>query len=218
MEQRLRHLASLDGLPSNHFDYLNRMKNEMNIEPNIIYDIGSCVLHWTNKASLVWPNSKYFLFEAMESVEFLYKETNHDYTIGVFSDVDDKEIIFYKNDFEPGGNSYYRENSKLSNFDNFEAIARKTITIDTVVKQKNYPKPDLVKIDVQGCEIDILNGMKETLESCKNLIVELQHEQYNHGALLSNDSVIIIESMGFNLITPLFQNNGYDGDYHFQKD
>jgi hypothetical protein len=133
-------------------------------------------------------------------------------------DIDDKEIIFYKNDFEPGGNSYYRENSALSNFDSFEATVRKTITIDSVVKEKNYPKPDLVKIDVQGCEIDILNGMKVTLESCKNLIVELQHNQYNHGALLANESIKIIESMGFELITPLFQNNGYDGDYHFQKD
>ena len=98
-----------------------------------------------------------------------------------------------------------------------------TKTVDTIVKNRNFPKPQLVKIDVQGCEIDILRGMQNTLSECKHLIVELQHKEYNQGAPLSNESIKIIESMGFKLINRLWSNSkinddsGVDDDYHFMR-
>jgi len=91
-------------------------------------------------------------------------------------------------------------------------------TIDSVVKEKGFPLPDLVKLDVQGCEIDILKGMSDTIKSCKHIIVELQYVQYNEGAILADEGIQYIESLGFKCITKLFSNNGCDGDYHFMKE
>ena len=61
--QHLRNLSLNDSLPVNHFNYLKKLK-ESGFEPKVIYDIGSCVLHWTNKAKQLWPNAKYILFDA----------------------------------------------------------------------------------------------------------------------------------------------------------
>jgi len=45
----------------------------------------------------------------------------------------------------------------------------------------------------------------------------LQKVEYNKGAILIDQSIPIIESMGFELVTPLFSDNHVDGDYHFKR-
>lgn len=219
IEESLRDLSKSNMLPDSHLAYLYKLKNEFNVNPNVIYDIGSCVLHWYKPAKKVWPNSKIYAFEAMDTVEFLYKENNIEYCIGVFSDIEDKELIFYQNNEQPGGNSYYKEMSAFTDiyFNKDSERLVNTKTIDKCVKEKNFQYPDLVKIDVQGCEIDILMGMQDTLKYCEHLIVQLQKVEYNKGAILIDQSIPIIESMGFELVTPLFSDNHVDGDYHFKR-
>jgi len=218
LQQYLRSL-SYHALAPCQTTYLEKLKNEFNIYPKVIYDIGSCVLQWKIIAENIWPDSKIYAFEAMETVEFLYKEHNIDYHLGVLSDIDGKEVTFYQSNISPGGNSYYKENSWATDIyynDDSKRLV-KTDTVDTVIKTKNFQYADLIKMDVQGCEVDILKGMTETLKHCEHLIIELQHTQYNEGALLSKESIPFIKSLGFELITSLFCNNGPDGDYHFKK-
>jgi FkbM family methyltransferase len=182
--------------------YLYKLRDEFHFYPNIIYDIGSCILHWSKYASEVWSFSDIILFDAMEELEELYQETNYKYNINVISDVDGKELTFYKNVSYPGGNSYYIENPEYSEvakqlFHNPENIVKtKALTLDTIRKTRGFPYPDLIKIDVQGAEIDVLRGATDILKHTKHLIVELQHEQYNVGANLCSVSIPIIESMG----------------------
>ena len=52
VERHLRYLATQDALPSNHVEYLWNLKKN-GFEPKVIYDIGSCVLHWTKVAKRV---------------------------------------------------------------------------------------------------------------------------------------------------------------------
>jgi FkbM family methyltransferase len=221
---RLKDISKLKTIPQEHQNYLMKLRDEFGFTPNIIYDVGACAVQWTIMAKEVWPNSKYILFEAMEESEEVFIETEHQYQIGVFSDVDDKEITFYKNVTYPGGNSYYMENPEYSSMANAlfanpsNQFKRKTITLDTVRKNRNFPYPDLLKIDVQGCEIDILKGSTDIIKNVKHLIVELQHVEYNIGAQLFDTSIPIIESMGFELITPRFSpSSPADADYHFKR-
>jgi FkbM family methyltransferase len=219
IKAQLLALSNVDALSAQHIAYLIRLREHFRFEPAVIYDIGACVLHWTKEARKVWPNAKIYLFDGMDTVNFLYEEQGYEYHCGVLSDVDGREVTFYQSDVSPGGNSYYRENSWATEIyygKDSERIVR-TDTVDTVVNKKEFRYPDLVKIDVQGCEIDILKGMSETLKHCKHLIVELQHSQYNSGAPLDTESVPFIESLGFRLVEPLFCNNGPDGDYHFER-
>jgi FkbM family methyltransferase len=220
----LKNISKQRPIAQTHQDYLMNLRDNFGFIPNVIYDVGACVLHWTTIAKEVWPNSQYILLEAMEESEELFQETNHPYHIGVFSDVDDKEITFYKNVTFPGGNSYYMENPQHSSmasvlFENpANQFKRKTITLDTIRRMKNLPFPDLLKIDVQGCEVDILRGATEILQNVKHLIVELQHVEYNIGAQMCDDSIPIIEAMGFELVTPKFSLSSHaDADYHFKR-
>lgn len=217
MDDLQNHLLqlSLTGItPEGHKKHLYYLKNS-GFEPKVIYDIGSCVLNWASVVKELWPNAEIILFDAFQEAEFLYEDYN--YYIGCLSDVDDKEVKFYQNDRFPCGNSYYREigcdDENYFPEDKYKIM--KTVTLDRIVKERKFPLPDFVKIDVQGAELDILKGGIETLGNAKRLIVELQHKEYNEGAKLVDESLPIIESMGWKCDCPLFQNNGPDGDYSF---
>jgi hypothetical protein len=212
---RLTELSNLRGLNffKDHVKYLKKLKSE-GLEPKVIYDIGSCVLHWTNEAKNIWTDAKYVLFDAFEPAEFLYE--GYDYHIGVLSD-SNKTVEWWQNDMMPGGNSYYREIGRTDFFTDGMNTMRPTKTLDEVVKERGFPPPDFIKIDVQGSEMDILKGATETLKSVKDLVVELQHSEYNKGAPQVQESLPFIESLGFKCVAPMFAYNGPDADYHFKK-
>lgn len=213
-------------IPQPHISYLESLKNG-GVEPTVIYDIGAAVLHWTKNVQRLWPTAQIIAFEAVREVEDFYKNYGVKHSIGVFSDLPNKNIIFYEDPICLGGNSYYRENKIFSPaaekiYNDSSGKPRTTNTIDNEVSLKNYPLPDFVKIDVQGAEIDILKGMASTLKNVKHLIVELQHVEYNLGARNVTESIPFIESLGFKLIPQsngnmYFCGNGPDADYHFVR-
>jgi FkbM family methyltransferase len=220
IQQRLRDLGSQRLIPRPHVEYLMKLKEE-GVNPKVIYDIGACVLHWTNEAQLIWPDAEFLAFEAMDTAEFLYKERGLKYHIGVFSDQTGKEVDFYQNDFHPGGNSYYLENAKVNPeapqyFNEHNRRRLKTVTLDAVVRLKQLPAPDMIKMDVQGAEMDILKGSSEVLQTVKYVILEAQTVEYNTGAPMSDQVIAYMDSIGF-ACKGLFSSNTYDGDYFFVR-
>jgi FkbM family methyltransferase len=217
---RLRDLSNQRLLPKQHVDYLQYLKDS-GFEPSVIYDVGACVLHWTNEAEQIWPNSNIVAFEAMPSCEFLYKEKGIPYHIGVLSNASGKTVEFYQNDWHPGGNSYYIENSDINAnsafyFNETHKRTYQTVTLDAVHRLKQLPKPELLKMDVQGAELDVLRGAEEVLETVEHVILELQSVEYNKGAPLRETVFEYMHSIGFELVAQ-FTNYGPDGDYHFKR-
>lgn len=87
--------------------------------------------------------------------------------------------------------------------------------LETIVKNKNIPMPDLVKIDVQGAELDILKGSMNIINNAKFLIVELQHTEYNMGAPLCNQTRDFLVENRWKVYAEKFSNNGPDADWCF---
>lgn len=224
MIERLWELHNQALLPYDHVNYLWKMKSNGS-DPKVIYDIGSCVLHWTKRAEEVWPDAKFYLFEAMDEVAEIYDHFGYEYELGAFSDVSGKNIEFFQNTYHPGGNSYYRENPKFSDgastlFTDNHIVNKVSKTIDEVVTKKGFILPDLIKMDVQGCELDIMKGMEKCLDHAHELIVEMQNVEYNKGAPMVGETMDYIISKGFNLKGYRFSNSrpeAPDSDYHFIK-
>jgi FkbM family methyltransferase len=220
IKARLRDLGNQRLIPRDHVEYLIQLKNE-GFEPKVIYDIGACVLHWTNEAQRIWDKAEFVAFEAMDASEFLYQERGLKYHMGVLSDVSGKEVDFYQNDYHPGGNSYYKENEEVNpdtvNYFNETHRRRlRTVTLDAVRRLKQFPNPDMIKMDVQGAEMDVLKGALETLQTVKHIILELQVIDYNKGAPKRDEVIAYMDSIGYDC-RGIFSNNGPDGDYHFVR-
>ena len=200
-----------DLLPKAHQMFLDKMRCQFEFCPNVVYDIGAAVLHWTRHCERVWGESKIYLFDAFAPAEKCYY--GYDYNMGVLADEDDTEIKFYQNDMLFGGNSIYREVGEVFPEDKY--IIKKTKKLDTVVKGKGYRLPDLIKIDVQGAELLVLKGAVETLKHCKYLIVELQDVHYNEGAPLADETIQWLKEHDFECVARKFSDNGPDADYCF---
>lgn len=210
IEARLRDLASRDDQPRDHVDYLKNMK----VKPKVVYDIGACVMHWTKEARKIWPEAEIVMFDAMDHAQFLYKESGLPYWCGCpLSDVT-KEVEFYENAMDPAGNSYYKENTPF--FTDQHKVKKVARPLDELIVEMEIPLPDLVKIDVQGAELDVLRGATKTLEKCKDIIIEMQHEEYNLGAPKVAEVTEYLNSIGFKLVDRMHA-GGVDGDYHFTR-
>ena len=206
-------------IPQPHKNYLSIIKTRYGFTPKTIYDIGSCVLHWTAEAEKVWPGSEIVLFDATDIFEPLYVENNYKYHIGLLSNESGKTVDFYQNNLTFGGNSYYRENPVYNPlatylYDDSTIVKLQTETLDSVVENKKFNLPDLEKIDVQGAELDVLMGATEVMKSCQHLIVELRNVEYNIGSPEKETIINYLESIGF-INRGMFCNNGPDADYHF---
>lgn len=209
-EKNIEKVFLQDLLPVPHINYLE----SMNISPKVVYDIGSCVLHWQRHAKRIWPNSEIYLLEANQDVKKLYNKLGLTYNLGVLSDQDNTAVKFYKDPMNLGGNSYYKENTV--HYNETHAITEIAMTLDTVAEQNNWPLPDLIKIDVQGAEVDVLKGAQKCLEHCTDVILEAQHVEYNIGAPGIEQVIEYMSSIGFELVNK-FNIGTVDGDYHFRK-
>ena len=189
----------------------------MRFEPRVIYDIGASVLHWTVAAQEMWPDADIILFDASDALDRLYEGRRH--WLGVLSDRDGRQVEFYENLLYPAGSSYYREvpGAKGDLFPVGTQTVRTARALDSVVRERGFPPPDLVKIDVQGAERDVMIGGMATLARAERLIVEMQHEVYNQGAPMVGDTLPWVESLGWQCDASLFSNNGADGDYGFVR-
>jgi len=220
LELYLEYLHRDFSIPNDHIKYLHKLRDEDNFVPKVIYDIGSSTLHWTKEAEKVWPreSTEIICFDATPNVEFMYKKHGHRYHIGVISDVDNKEVKFWSNDKWLGGNSMYKEQMGPNPdyfFPEENYKIETTTTLLTIVNDNSFPDPDLIKIDVQGAELDILMGSMNIINKAKYLIVELQDQPYNRGAPLAPVTIKFLEANGWKIKDAKFSDNGPDADTCF---
>ena len=220
--KNIKRVSEYRNLPENHFNYLIDLRKKYNFIPKTIYDIGACVLHWTQKAESIWPESEIVLFDATDAFENLYVESGLNYYIGALSNESSKLINFYQNNDNFAGNSYYRENPKYSPaaeylFDESSIVQLTTKTLDDIVFDKVLNPPQMIKIDVQGAELDVLIGAEKSLITCEHLIIELRNVEYNIGSPDKEEIIDYLQTKGFKNLG-LFCDNGPDGVYHFMKE
>ena len=209
------YIFSLDLLPLSHIAFLEKICCDKRCDIKTIYDIGSCVMHFYSHAHRIWPNAEIICFDAFSPLQYLYEKENVKFENVLLSDVDNMRIKFYQNDNFYGGNSYYKENTEYFPSDIF--IIKETITLDTLVENKKYNFPDLIKMDIQGAEMDALKGSKKCLEHATFLILEIPNENsnYNLGAPKQHEIIDYLKTIGYYVFAPKFSSNPMDSDWAF---
>ena len=175
-----------------NFNILNLMNKGLKID--VIYDIGAFRGEWSNflnRTSL--KNKNFYLFEANKENEKYLEKLKFKYFFGILSDKN-KEVNFYSR--VSTGDSYLVEQTNLYK-ENIKSVVKKTITLDEIVKKKNLPFPDFLKIDTQGSELDILKGSQKSISKCSLIYLECPIIEYNLGAPNLNDYIKYLNSINF---------------------
>jgi FkbM family methyltransferase len=164
-------------------------------EPKSILDIGANVGQFYNEIKNIFPNSYYYLVEGSESCEVVLETLNVDYSICLLSD-SEKDVDFYirKNEPRCTGNSIYRENTFFYDDDQILIEKRQTKTLSNLLNNQVF---DLIKIDVQGSEIDIINGGLDIIKEAKGILMEVSLMEYNQDSPTKEFVYEYMNNLGF---------------------
>lgn len=159
---------------------------------NNVYDIGANSGKWTRDMSKVLPSANFFMFEANESHRQDLSKRGHPFFIEILAS-EEMERKFFS--IGGTGDSLYLENTEFYSENDFRWV--KTRTLDKIIEDNDLGKPNFIKLDVQGAELDILKGAEQSLEECHLIYMECPILEYNIGAPNFNDYIEFMKAIGF---------------------
>jgi FkbM family methyltransferase len=175
------------------------LKNVVGFYPKCIVDVGAHIGLWAKYTHFVYPNSKMFLIEANEECKGDLDNTGLPYTFALLGDEEGKKKEFYCiNGGDSSGNSVYRERTSAYNNGNCHTRTLTTTTLDNIL-DKHKVSPDFIKIDVQGAELDVLRGARNTLKKVEFIMLEVQVAEFNQGAPTFFEIMKYMDKKGFEL-------------------
>lgn len=149
------------------------------IKPKKIIDIGAHIGNFTTNISKLSTNLDAIMIEANPYCEQHLSRLGYSYYITALSNyVGSANLHIEKLNYIGTGASIYKENTKWYEDGKYELIEIPTNTLDNL---NLYPDKiiDLIKIDVQGSELDVLLGGSRTIKRSKYVLVETSTLEYN---------------------------------------
>lgn len=182
------------------FDKLDKLKNNKYV-PKIIFDIGAHHGTWTNNMLKIYPNSKYYLFEAINYSELDNLNNYHNISIHKNIILSDKvkQINWYEGCNT--GDSIFKEKSIV--YKDIKPVIKSAISLDFYIKQNNLfnnnPISNIfIKIDCQGSEIDILKGTSSILPYTDFILLEIPlFGKYNENVPNFREHIEYLDNIGF---------------------
>jgi FkbM family methyltransferase len=217
-------------IQNTHTIVANRMKYIADIidwdSIETICDIGSWHLGQSIEFLELLPDAKIYAFEANPDNYKMCQDIHSRLTgyfkknLTVFNTALNNEsgtIKFYQvADENPGASSKFKFMQGLTEeyFDKSwkqKEIQVNATTLDNWRVENNIEKVDIIWIDVQGAELDVFEGGRETLKDVKCIFTEVGLKPYYEGqALKSQIDFILTEENDFVEITESFEYNGSD--------
>jgi len=195
---RKRRLAELRGTPAAglalaHIDSLELLKLAREAGIDTIYDIGASVGTWSLLAKSLIPNANIHAFEPLakhqsefhKKLDCVTEVTMHPIALGARNAIEK----FHVTDFSDSS-SILRPNelSKLHlGVTEAEQITLSVHRLDEYRRERNLPSPDLLKLDIQGYELEALRGAPECLAAAKAVIAEVSFVEYYDGQCLFHE-------------------------------
>ena len=182
-------------LLSNFYNILIHQK----YEPKVIYDVGANKGTWTEHCIAYFPKANYVLFEPQP-----FLKQNIEAVLGKFENVK----LFSVGVGNQTGNLLFtyheRDDSCTFSMSEFEArllgykqVETPIITLDSFINENHLEKPDIIKIDAEGLDIDVLDGARDTLASNVEIVlveVGVMNKNIKNNAL---NVLNYMENLGF---------------------
>ena len=160
---------------------------------SIIFDVGAYNGSWTNSCLRIFPDAKYFLFEPQIVMYNELQRFNNDENMIIenlfLGSEEDISIKFYES-----GTS-----SSALRYGDQTPIQKKSIKLDNYCKENSIDSIDILKLDVQGYELEILKGAKNCLAFTHIVLTEVSLIDVYLDCPLANDIINYLSKMKFQL-------------------
>ena len=189
-------------------------------ENKIFWDIGSNIGLYSIYASKTKFSDTYSFEPSMLNVENLIKNINLNnlankimvipFPITNYEGFNDFSL---SNDELGGALSNFGDNKVLETNINKNLIYKIFgLSGDQCINKLNFKKPDYIKIDVDGIENLILEGLSNNINNTKSLLVEIDQSNKDQ----SNEIKNFLEKKGFKLDNSFFENSNYSSNIQNQ--
>ncbi|MEM9148038.1 MAG: FkbM family methyltransferase [Pseudomonadota bacterium] len=153
------------------------------LRPATILDIGAFQGDWSRMAAGIWPDAEITMVEGNREKEpalsAVAKELNAGLEIALLGPEDGQSVEFVVMET---GSSVFEENSPLDR----RRERREVRSLDALFAGRRV---DLIKIDVQGYELEVLAGGQRVLGEAEAVLLEIALIEINRGAPLLDEVV-----------------------------
>jgi len=164
--------------------------------PETIIDVGAYVGEWSRMAASIFPSTPVVMIECNPENEAALRSAQRvigsgsQYTILLLGPEERETVRFY----QLGSCSSVLE--ELTSFEK-RKVGLPMGTLDGMLRAGGVRVPTLLKLDVQGFELEVLRGSPDTLGKAEVVILETALLPYNRGAPLFSEVVVFMENAGF---------------------
>lgn len=183
-----------------------------NFNPKAIYDVGANKGFWTKASVDYFPDAEYHLFEPQKKLndfidQNLRRKVNYSiHNIGV-GDKNSKELFTIHNRDDSSSFIIDSNEARKANLNQIKLDIRR---LEDFAEIKGIPKPQLLKIDAEGLDIEVIEGAGNLLKYVEVILIEVSILNQR----MKNDSLSVLNLLndkGFALVDITDLNRPFTG-------
>lgn len=192
-------LASKFAISSIEEHLANYLPNDL----NVLIDVGANNGNFTKLLRSIKPIDKVFFCEANANNLITlekFKHKNDSIISSIISNKEGEERFFIYEKESTSSLFSFDENMKELSELNLKAVEERVlnaITIDKLVEENKIKEIDLLKIDVQGAELKVLEGANNSLPRIKNIWVEVSMKRVYKNTPIFSEIYEYLDHRGF---------------------
>lgn len=163
-----------------------------NLNLQTVFDIGAHKGEFSLTCGKIHRKSLFFLFEPIKHDNTKFPKR---FTIfyELLSQSDGLEVDFYSN--KTTGDSIHKELTEF--YSHVEPKKMNTRSLDSLVLEHNLPQPNLIKLDVQGAEVSVINGGKKCFSKSLYVLTEMSINETNLDGCKIEEVISALKNLGF---------------------
>lgn len=205
--------SGLDKRPVGSMKFLLEDMKHRGLNCKTILDVGANRTIWSRMAKEIYPDAKFCLIEPqiemkVELDKFCDEFDNSTYFLAGAGAKQDALTLTIWDDLQ-GSSFLPKPDNKLKEIGKQREI--EIITIDNLINSSKFSVPELIKLDIQGFELEALKGAKQTFGITEAYILEVSLFSFGNMPILSDVINFMLERGYVTYDFPGFLRRPFDG-------